>query len=207
MKTKYFQVILILAFFSACKSKEEKANELIKEQMFKTLYDFSSYEPIETKIDSAFSSIYKDSVILGYAVRASANLELTNEYIEKAKDAQSIMEIWSGGFSSYSISKYYEAEKEFEENFEIAKIHLDKTTKYSDSIKNASKNFVKEFIGWQGTHLFRAKTKGGQPDIATYIFIFDPEIVKIIHSEDTKDESNEKIRGLIDEAIKGNLID
>ena len=34
-----------------CQSREEKAAELIKQEMFKTLYDFESYEPIETKID------------------------------------------------------------------------------------------------------------------------------------------------------------
>lgn len=39
---------------SGCKSKEEKALEIIKNEMFKTLYDFESYQPIETKIDSAF---------------------------------------------------------------------------------------------------------------------------------------------------------
>lgn len=39
---------------SGCKSKEEKALEIIKNEMFKTLYDFESYQPIETKVDSAF---------------------------------------------------------------------------------------------------------------------------------------------------------
>ena len=53
--------------FVQCKSKEDKANELIKDYMFKNLYDFESYQPIETTIDSAFHTIYNDSTALYYA--------------------------------------------------------------------------------------------------------------------------------------------
>lgn len=53
-------IIMALAgifILTGCKSKEEKALEAIKDEMFKTLYDFESYQPVETKIDSAFLSI------------------------------------------------------------------------------------------------------------------------------------------------------
>lgn len=49
MKTLLFIVVSATMLLSGCKSKEEKANELIKDDMFKVLYDFASYEPIETK--------------------------------------------------------------------------------------------------------------------------------------------------------------
>ena len=63
MKTLLFIVASATILLSGCKSKEEKANELIKDDMFKVLYDFASYEPIETNIDSAFTSVYTDSII------------------------------------------------------------------------------------------------------------------------------------------------
>ena len=45
MKTLLFIVVSATMLLSGCKSKEEKANELIKDDMFKVLYDFASYEP------------------------------------------------------------------------------------------------------------------------------------------------------------------
>lgn len=206
MKTKLFQVILILAVLGACKSKEEKANELIKDKMFKTLYDFTSYEPVETKIDSAFSSIYRDSLILDWAISTSVHVTLAKDYLNEAESAKDIMDIWSGGYSSYSSAKWKEAYNDFQEKIKLADFHLEKIKLYSDSIKTSSESFVKEFIGWQATHLFRAKTKGGQPDLATYIYIFDPKVEKILHSEDSDDEDLKKYRGLIDEAIAGKIL-
>ena len=37
-------------------SKEEKAAQLINTEMSKTLYDFDSYEPIETKVTEAYQT-------------------------------------------------------------------------------------------------------------------------------------------------------
>ena len=47
MKTLLFIVVSATMLLSGCKSKEEKANELIKDDMFKVLYDFASYEPLK----------------------------------------------------------------------------------------------------------------------------------------------------------------
>ncbi len=47
-------IIIMGAFvMSACTSREEKVAETIKNEMFKTLYDFESYQPVETKIDTS----------------------------------------------------------------------------------------------------------------------------------------------------------
>ena len=64
---KILFLMAITIMLVGCQSREEKAAELIKQEMFKTLYDFESYEPIETKIDSAFTSIYSDTLALLYA--------------------------------------------------------------------------------------------------------------------------------------------
>ena len=54
---KILSFLFVFLLLCSCQSREEKVAELIKQEMFKTLYDFESYEPIETKIDSAFTSI------------------------------------------------------------------------------------------------------------------------------------------------------
>lgn len=57
--------LLIVPLFVACKSNEEKIQDLIREQMFQTLYDYKSYEPIDmSDITEEIHSLYNDSAII-----------------------------------------------------------------------------------------------------------------------------------------------
>lgn len=202
MKKLLFIIASVAILFSGCKSKEEKANELIKDDMFKVLYDFASYEPIETKIDSAFTTIYRDTIIANHGYIIKIGLDKLNEYLDEIDDAQQTMNIWSDGYSSYSNSKYYEAKNKFNENLEKAKIYSNLLTLHSDSIKERAKLIKKEFCGWKATHKFRCKTKGGSPDIGNYEYIFDKDLKSIINKVDLDDEDYIKIKKLIDEALE-----
>ena len=89
-------IIMALAgifILTGCKSKEEKALEAIKDEMFKTLYDFESYQPVETKIDSAFLSIYTDSTILKHGYVSNAILDEVKTTLEEVKDGNRIAKI------------------------------------------------------------------------------------------------------------------
>lgn len=57
---KILFLFLFMPFLISCKSNEEKINDLIREQMFHTLYDYQSYEPIETKITETLYSPEND---------------------------------------------------------------------------------------------------------------------------------------------------
>lgn len=119
---KILFILLPTFLLVGCKSREEKVAELIKQEMFKTLYDFESYEPVETKIDSAFTSIYTDSVIKSYAYIARSFLDDVQEGLDKVKDAQRTAEIWRDSYSSYGRGKYEEAYNEMREHLDEVKI-------------------------------------------------------------------------------------
>ena len=70
-----------------------------------------------------------------------------------------------------------------------------------DSIKILSNNFKPKFCGWRATHKFRCKTKGGNPDIGNYEYIFDVKMKEITQKMDLDDEDSKKIYKLIDEAL------
>ena len=201
MKTKILPIILIAFIFTACQSNEKKANKLIKDDLYKSLYDFASYEPVETIIDSAFSSIYRDSTILLYAYQVKAYGDKGHEYLEKMKEAKSTMEIWSDSYSSYGELKFNEAKNEFQEN----NGNLEKCCKEIEEIykliREEANKYPKKFIGWEAKHKFRCKTKGGNPTLANYLYVFDPHFKKIIYSEDTENETLEEVRNIIDEAL------
>jgi hypothetical protein len=165
-------------FFIACTSKEEKAAKLIKNEMYKTLYDFASYEPIETKIDSAFTSVYTDTTIAVYVYLASDYLEKANEFLKEMKDNRSTMEIWSDSYSSYGYSKYKNAKNEYETNLAKTKDYLSKINIISDTIKVMANNIPHKFCGWSATHKFRCKNKGGNFDIGNNLYIISPDFKK-----------------------------
>lgn len=200
MKNKFLLFGIIVLIFTSYKSREEKVNELIKADLYKTLYDFSSYEPIETIIDSAFTSIYRDSTILNYAYILQACLDISNEYLDEIKDAQSTMDIWGDSYSAYSRRKYSEAKEKFDSNFEKAKFYMQKMDETMPLIKEEIDNFKPSFCGFQAKHKFRCKTKGGNFTIGNYLYVIDDKFEKILSTNDIDDDDNERIISLINEA-------
>jgi hypothetical protein len=200
MNRKFLVFGIIALLFVACRSKEEKANELIKVELHKTLYDFTSYDPIETIVDSAFSSIYEDSVILSYAYTIQACLDLYNEHMEETKEAISSAEIWSDSYSSYGRSKFNDAREKAQTNLDKAKFYIQKATETRPLIKEKIDSFTPSFLGFQAKHKFRCKTKGGHSSLANYLYIMDEKFKKVLSVIDLDDEDELKIRKLIDEA-------
>ena len=66
MKATMKQIFLILSIipflFGCVQTREQRGAKIAKSEMMKRLYDADSYEPIETQIDSAYTSIYDCNV-------------------------------------------------------------------------------------------------------------------------------------------------
>lgn len=199
-----FLALLLCLSFTQCKSKEDKANELIKDYMFKNLYDFDSYQPIETKIDSAFHTIYNDSSAIHYAFAILISEEKHAELKSDYEMLQSSIDIWCDGsyYSSYSSNKCQECLDKAKHNLTEQFFWLSRMDNYRDSLFVLSENLNKEFVGWQVTHDFRCKTKGGNPDIGHYIFTMDKDLKTILSMQDTKDKDTEKVASIIKETLE-----
>ncbi|MDR2119548.1 MAG: hypothetical protein LBP64_01555 [Tannerella sp.] len=197
-----FVVTIPLILFTGCQSREDKVAKLIRDDMFKTLYDFSSFEPIETIIDSAFTSIYRDSFIIEKAGLIGYYAEELAKYREKANDAISTAEIWSDSYSSYGRSKCKEALKEAETCVEQMKVLSSQAKELLKLIKERSEEISPLFCGWQVKHKFRCKSKGGNFDLGNYLYLFDESMKDIIYKEDLDDESLIKLRKQIESALE-----
>lgn len=191
MKRFIYFILLVLSVgaVSSCKSKEEKALDLIRDHMFKNLYDFESYEPIETKVDSAFTEAIYDSLIYGYVVDGLAAKELYDEAIADFEEAFSTMQLWSGMFSKYARSEFASASETAKSKLKSAEFYSSALHDAQRKTKEAVEALPKEFMGWKVIHRFRCKTKGGLPDLGEYVFIIDPKFKEIKHSYDTEDDS------------------
>jgi len=192
---------IVLSVFNSCKSNEDKANKLIKDDMFKTLYDFSSYEPIETIVDSAYTSMYSDSLIVLHAFGANMALKKARENLEDLKSAEKSMEIWrpNSYSSNYAISQYKEALNEYKEKLGLATSYLAMSDSLSKLVVVQIKDFKPEFIGWEAKHKFRCKNKGGNFSLGDYSYIIDPKFLSIIRRDDLDDETFAEVKVVIDD--------
>lgn len=200
MKNILLLILITLTIF-ACKSKEDKAKELIRNDMFKTLYDFESYEPIEIKIDSAFTSIYTDSLALAFANTTIQFLKEVQKYLSNIKSAQGTMEIWADSYSPYGSYQYKAAKNDFNENFEKADITMERVYDLFLLIQKRKEQINNDFCGWKVIHKFRAKTKEGLSDLGNYMYIFDNKMTTINYREDLNDQNCMYLKSTIKEAL------
>lgn len=197
--------ILLLLVFSAmmfsCKSKEEKALALVDKYMFENLLDYESYEKIEVAVDSAFTSIFRDSTIRAKALSVVAVKELASEALEKAENATGYAEIYAG-------VSYYSGQRKYREYMDEATKELEKALKYIDVGKEAdsticalAKDYPRDFEGWFVKHRFRSKNRGGNYTVGNYIFVMDKDFKKIIFQADADGEVFNKVNDAINEAV------
>ena len=196
---KKLVVLLTAIVLASCASNEEKASRLIDREMFKTLLDYESYEPIETIVTEASTSVYTDSLIRGYAMASEALSSLVTESNDNAQDALDYMKIYADSYSySYSGRQKYDEYKETaEEAIRKSETYLGLWKQYADSLNTSMAEFTPTHAGWEVKHKFRCKSKGGNPMIADYIYIMDDKFSKIISHYDMDDEDEKKIREVI----------
>lgn len=174
--------------FSCSQNKEEKAALFAETEVKKILNDASTYESVDTKVDSAFASIYTD---YDACVAASEFLELNDKqeiikeeyYLEKSSIA-----IWDGVWDAYSKERHRQAKEKLEElGNRLKKVHDDILEKKNLIINRNKEIKDKEFVGWAIYHRFRCANGLGVKSLNDILIITD------------KDFKELKIRLLMDE--------
>ena len=198
-----FHILACLLLFVGCQSKEDKANKLIDEYMFKHLHDYKSYEVVETTIDTLYNSPLTDLECINLAISANEHLEKCVDYSGDAERDDRSMDIWSGGWSSTSRSEYKKAYKswlthkigETQERIEYLK-ELKSIFKKAESLSG------KEQIGWIASHTFRSNTLAGNSSLGNYMFFIDKDFKTILASYSDEDELEEAIPIITDAIVK-----
>lgn len=191
----------IATVFIACsQSPEQKAEELIKESLKKSLFKPETYKPVDTKVDSAFApfddpDFYRELATLG---------QMNNEYWEleeKAKRAKSSMSIWADPYqTAFGKNQYQEAKEEYEEaNAQIEKLKT-KGIKQHDKVVSMIQN-GKKFIGYKAVHNYRADNNAGNTLIGNTVFFIDKDFKEITFSLDVEEynQIHENISQLIEQ--------
>ena len=206
---KLIMFAMFATYLVSCQSKEEKAEEFIKNELSKTLYDFDSYQPIETTVTEAKIAMFNDSACRSKAALIDYGIKKAKEYLNDAESAKEHMEIWgepSYYSSSYSDNQYYKYKKEYEENFKKGRDAYEFCKALATELKeDIAKLDTTKVIGWEVKHRFRCKTKGGNSTIADYRYVFDMDFKHVILKEDKDDEDESRIRDVLVSVIQGDF--
>jgi hypothetical protein len=191
-KIEVYSVITLMLLLTACSSNEDKANKLIKQYMFETLYDFKSYEPTKTIVDTLKYELNFNEEAIEYAKDAVDTgmkcQELENE-IKRANDEMDLaISIFGKTNENYPYKK---AKREYDE----AQSSLKKAQKevleciYNIIITNEDivQNYKNEILGWKVIHKYRCNNRGGNIALGEEIFLMDSEFKTIINVYDMTD--------------------
>lgn len=166
--------------------------------MFKTLFYYESYKPIETKIDSVIHSPYNDTTILRYAM---VKIEAKKQIDECQEKAEKAMEIYNL-FGDAGIKNHRDPSKEFSAYMEKSIFLLKKSIAYDDSIRLKARLINPEFTGWAVTHKYCYKEKSSLIDTTSRVYIVDKDFTKIINIINTEDECYQKSQQIIKEILE-----
>ena len=186
---------VIVAFtVTSCKSKEEKAAELIKQELSHVLYDIESYDPIVTLVTEAKDIPTNNYNCILKASTAIEQSERVDKYVESVISARKTMDYWGQSTkysSSYSDSKYYESKSDYIYAMKIANIYINSYNSVINDLDTMMKNTnPSETIGYNVEHCFRCRTKGGFWTIAHYRFVTDKKFKRIIFIDETGDATD-----------------
>ena len=183
---KHLLFLSTLILICSCSSPEDKANELIKKDLRKSLYKPDTYQPVETVIDSAFSPVDSPE-----SFSIMDQMTLYNQEAEKQKfemeSEESSMSLWSGPYQSeLGKTEYKQAKRKYDEAKAKANDYLYKA--YVSSLDLMDKMSQKKtFIGWKVRHNYRADNNAGNTLIGDMVYIMDKDFENILFSMDAEE--------------------
>jgi hypothetical protein len=201
---KKITTLLFVLLLASCTSKEQKIQKMIEDDLFRTLHDFKSYEPIETKIDSAYFENYMIPEVMSCAYKCLEHFDKYAEYIEEAANEQKYVEIWESSKFSFGRDNYIKAFEKMNSAIDKFQKERGKINEIHSEIRKLiaeHKSVTPEFIGWKAIHRFRCNTKGGTPNIVMIHYIIDKDFKEIIYQEEPYDEEMLKAKIQIDHAL------
>ena len=171
---------LVAIAMSACNlTKESKAEALVKESLKKMLYKPNTYEPIETKVDSAFAP-YDDPAFFEELDKLEKLDIEYDELKDKIKDAKSDMSSWVNSSSAFGRNEYQEAKANYDEaNTQMAKL-MPKGRKQYNKVMSMLQAKPK-FIGYYALHNYRADNNAGNTVIGHTVFFLDKDCKEVIY--------------------------
>ncbi len=114
---KIVLILSVLLILASCESQADKVQKAVAQELKGVLYDYESYEPIKTQIDSAFFSPYIDpevkTLVMAFVKPSQELAKAKQDY----NNALSSIALWDMPYgSAYSRQQQKEAISERDAN-------------------------------------------------------------------------------------------
>lgn len=197
MKKLLLGALLVSLFVSCNNTNEEKAIALIEDDVVKSLYHPETYDPVETRIDSAFTP-FDDPTFYEKSLQLYNLIESICKYDGKMDIAKSEMSIWSGPYQTdYTKNSYQKAKDKYEENAQNKKDAEMKIEKVCEELYGLLDSDPK-FIGFKAYHRYRAESNSGRIFFGEMEYLLDKDITHIISSYDIDNNEYKRVQTIKD---------
>lgn len=184
MKKIAFAIFAVSGLFVSCQTSiEDRAADLIKESVCKSLYQPESYESVEIQLDSAFAPYdlpeFYDAWLKIPEIYKDYTLAQNKVEVEK-----SIIPVSPVSFGSRSNKYESEAYENALKSLEF------ETKRFQKAFKNIGAIVERDsvFVGYKAQHKYRAKDDSGKTFFGEELFFFNKEMNQIVAKYDMKDE-------------------
>lgn len=165
----------------------------VKEKVCENLFYPNSYDPVTTKIDSAFYGPMLDNDCLS---AASDIIEFQKAYNSaQAKYNESVDMIKFHGITD--LGTFHWGKDRDDSRKEMSELN-DKIAAKRAKILNRDASHDGEFIGWAVTHRYRASNNQGNVLFGNVLFIINPDINELYFAFDMSDGEMQKVQKIQD---------
>lgn len=182
--------------FIGCASNTQKAEKLIQEDLYKTLFDYESYEPIETTISEAHACFIYDSAVYTIGDEIAFLKESIDILREGANENAEQFQYLSGYRLENAKEKQYML-------LDTCYYMCMSWYGYIDTLRQLCSNIdTTSVIGWCVNHKFRCKSKDGTPNIVDKTYIVDNHFKKILYKRTEGYYHDDLIISLVNDIVE-----
>lgn len=186
--------------FEDISKRKEIADSIVKKCVCDNLFYPDSYDPVNTQVDSAFSSYMTDMDCLNAAVNI---LRLRKEY-QSAKNTYETND-WTIRFHGNPKGAFLERErKERDEAKEKMKDLERKIEFQQEIIRKRDTSRDGHFVGWSVVHRFRSSNNNGIVNFTDVLVLLDPQMTGWYYCltlDESTPENFDALKSIIEEVL------
>ncbi len=205
MKITGFLTSILFLFMGCSPNIEKRASLFAEKEVIKILNDASTYESVDTQVDSAFMSIYIDYDACLAACELTELEEKLEGLLGQYDSQKSSAAIWADSDSALGKEEYRQAKKEIERVYNQIEDTKKKIEEKELLIKERKATINDgEYCGWIIQHRFRCANGLGIKMLNDILLVSDPDfenlVIRMMLDEDDS-QGFENIKKKIDEVL------
>lgn len=174
-----------------------KAKAFMRMLTCERLYYPATYDPVKTKVDSAFYNYITDGVCY---MAAQKIIDLRKQYDNNKYNYEDANKMYKDGFKSSFFG--------YGDQMKVSKANMQRISKELEEqiaiIKNRDNSRDGEFIGWQVYHKYRAANKDNDVSFGEYLYIVNKDIddwYYCFNTENNNSKNLQSLRAVIEEVL------